>query len=154
MATANFYTQNDFRLMAGEFSLPIYPVDENGEENTAAEPIEYETDFYSIDEAQRKIDEINGGLRFYKLRLQDGNYSGVQIVVDDSEIPDEWYFEHYSKEAFADYGVNSYILRRMIQAEKKRINNKILPLFKEYGFDEYIVAARFSNGETWYNKVT
>lgn len=107
MATANFYTQNDFRLMAGEFSLPLYPVDENG----------------------------------------------VQIVIDDSETPDEWYFEHYSKEAFADYGVNSYILRRMIQAEKKRINDKILPLFKEYGFNEYIVAARFSNGETWYNKV-
>lgn len=153
MATANFYTQNDFRLMAGEFSLPLYPVDENGEENTAADPIDYETDFYSIDEAQSKIDEINGGLRFYKLRLQDGKYSGVQIVIDDSETPDEWYFEHYSKEAFADYGVNSYILRRMIQAEKKRINDKILPLFKEYGFNEYIVAARFSNGETWYNKV-
>lgn len=151
MATANFYTQNDFRLMAGEFSLPLYPVDENGEENTAAEPIEYETDFYSIDEAQRKIDEINGGLQFYKLRLQDGNYCGVQIVVDDGETPDEWYFEHYFD--FNDYGVNRYVLRRMIQAEKKRINDKILPLFKEYGFDEYIVAARFSNGETWYNKV-
>lgn len=151
MATGNFYTQKDFRLMAGEFCYPLYPIDENGEENTAADPIDYEIDEYGINEAQSKIDELNHGLRFYKLRLQDGYYSGVQIVVDDDELPcDEWIDKYFD---FADYGVNRYVLRRMIQAEKKRINDKLLPLFKEYGFDEYIVAARFSTGETWYNKV-
>lgn len=137
MATGNFYTQKDFRLMAGEFCYPLYPVDE--------------IDEYGINEAQSKIDELNHGLHFYKLRLQDGYYSGVQIVVDDDELPcDEWIDKYFD---FADYGVNRYVLRRMIQAEKKRINDKLLPLFKEYGFDEYIVAARFSTGETWYNKV-
>lgn len=152
MATANFLYQDDFRLMAGEFSLPLYPVDENGEENTAADPIDYETDFYSIDEAQSKIDEINAGLRFYKLSLRDGYYNGVQICIDlADDAPDDFWIEHYFD--FNEYGVNRYILRRMIQAEKKRINDKILPLFKEYGFNEYAISARFSNGETWYNKV-
>ena len=32
MATANFLYQDDFRLMAGEFSFPVYAVDEDGEE--------------------------------------------------------------------------------------------------------------------------
>lgn len=151
MATANFYTQKDFRLMAGEFCYPVYPIDENGEENTSSDPVDYETDFYGIDEAQAKIDEINKGLRFYKLRLQDGHYSGVQIVVDDDNAPDDYYLEKWFD--FADYGVNRYVLRRMVQAEKRRINENLLPLFKEYGFDEYAISARFSNGETWYNKV-
>lgn len=48
MATGNFYTQKDFRLMAGEFCYPLYPVDENGEENTAADPIDYEIDEYIV----------------------------------------------------------------------------------------------------------
>lgn len=151
MATANFLYQDDFRLMAGEFSFPVYAVDEDGEEING-DPIDYETDEYSLRLAQEKIDEINASLRFYKLSLRDGYYNGVQICIDlADDAPDDFWIEHYFD--FNEYGVNRYILRRMIQAEKKRINNKILPLFKEYGFDEYAISARFSNGETWYNKV-
>ena len=98
-----------------------------------------------------KIDELNKTLKFYKLQLTDGHYSGTQIEIDYSETPDEWYFQHYFD--FEDYGVNRYILRRMINAERKRINRDILPLFRKYGFEHYAISARFSNGETWYSKV-
>lgn len=53
MATANFLYQDDFILMAGEFSFPVYAVDENGEE-ISGNPIEYETDEYSLQLAQEK----------------------------------------------------------------------------------------------------
>lgn len=45
------------------------------------------------------------------------------------------------------------VLRRMIQAERKRINEVLLPLFKAYGFNKYGISARFSNGETWYSQI-
>lgn len=104
-------------------------------------------------EAQSKIDEVNAGLKFYKLTLEAGYYAGTQIVIDDSDTPDEYYLQHYRRDAFAEYGVNTYVLRRMIQAERKRINEVLLPLFKAYGFNKYGISARFSNGETWYSQI-
>lgn len=151
MATCNFYSQDDFKLMAADFSVPVYPENEDGEEDTSADPIDYYFDNFAADEAQAKIDEINEKLRFYKLELKDGYYCGTQIFVNDNEAPDEWYFEKWFD--FNDYGVNRYVLRRMVNAEKRRINDEFLPLFKDYGFSEYVVSARFSSGETWYKQV-
>ena len=142
MATANFKYQRDFDLWAADFSVPIYPVDENGDDLPASEPIDYDFDELLFYDTVDKIDELNKTLKFYKLQLTDGHYS---------ETPDEWYFQHYFD--FEDYGVNRYILRRMINAERKRINRDILPLFRKYGFEHYAISARFSNGETWYSKV-
>lgn len=152
MATSNFYNQNEFDLWAAEFSIPLYPVDKNGDEISDSDPIDYEFDEYSYNEAEAKIDELNRQLKFYKLSLRNGYYTGTQIFVDDSEAPDEWYLKSPYFD-FNEYGVNRYILRRMLQAERKRINQKILPLFKQIGFDHYAISARFSNGETWYNKI-
>lgn len=151
MATANFKYQRDFDLWAADFSVPIYPVDENGDDLTDSEPIDYDFDELLFYDTVDKIDELNKTLKFYKLQLSDRHYSGTQIEIDDSETPDEWYFQHYFD--FEDYGVNRYILRRMINAERKRINRDILPLFRKYGFEHYAISARFSNGETWYSKV-
>lgn len=154
MAASNFKYQENFDLWAADFSIPLYPInEETGEEDENADPVDYLFDHYEYDRAAEKIDELNKTLKFFKLCLWDGYYAGTQLGVDDSEAPDEWYFQHYSQYAVADYGVNSYILRRMINAERKRINNILLPLFKEYGFDKYGITAHFSNGETWYSRV-
>lgn len=151
MATANFHTQKEFDLYAGDFVIPLYPLDEDGNEIEDAAPVDYWLDEYELARAQAKIDEINKELKFYQLTLTDGYYVGVQIEILDDDTPDEWSIEnHFS---FEWYGVNRYILRRMINAEKKRINQKYLPLFKEYGFNKYVVTARFSSGETWYEQV-
>lgn len=154
MAASNFKYQENFDLWAADFSIPLYPInEETGEEDENADPVDYLFDDYMCGEAEKKIDELNKTLKFFKLCLWDGYYTGIQLGVDDSEAPDEWYFKYYSRDAFADYGVNSYILRRMVNAERKRINNILLPIFREYGFDKYGITARFSNGETWYSKV-
>lgn len=153
MAAANFKYQENFDLWAGDFSIPLYPIDDNGDEDENAAPVDYLFDDYAYNEAQAKIDEVNNGLKFYKLRLSAGYYAGTQIEIDDGEAPDEYYLQHYRRDVFAEYGVNSYVLRRMIQAEQQRINSVLLPLFKEYGFNKYTISARFSNGETWYTQV-
>ena len=154
MAASNFLYQEDFDLWAADFSIPLYPLDETtGEEDENAVPVDYLFDDYGYDRAAAKVDELNKTLKFYKLQLNAGYYAGTQICVDDSEVPDEWYFNRYPRDVFAEYGVNSYILRRMLKAERRRINSEILPLFKEYGFDKYGISAHFSNGETWYTKV-
>ena len=75
-----------------------------------------------------------------------------EVEILDGEAPDEWYLNSPYFD-FNEYGVNRYILRRMLQAERKKINQKLLPLFKEIGFNHYAISARFSNGETWYSKV-
>lgn len=152
MATSNFYNQDGFDLWAADFSLPIYPMDDNGDEIPDADPIDYEFDEYAYNEAESKIDELNKQLKFYKLALRDGHYAGTQIEILDGEAPDEWYLNSPYFD-FNEYGVNRYILRRMLQAERKKINQKLLPLFKEIGFNHYAISARFSNGETWYSKV-
>lgn len=154
MSAPNFKYQEDFDLWAADFSIPLYPIDEEtGEEDENAAPVDYLFDNYEYDRAAEKVDELNKTLKFYKLQLCDGYYAGTQICIDDSEAPDDYYFKYYSRDAVADFGVNSYILRRMLNAERKRINNIILPIFKEYGFDKYGITARFSNGETWYSRV-
>lgn len=154
MATSNFLYQEDFDLWAADFSIPLYPInEETGEEDENAATVDYLFDNYGYNSTAAKVDELNKTLKFYKLQLKDGYYSGTQICVDDSEVPDEWYFKHYPRDVFAEYGVNSYILRRMLKAERRRINTEILPLFKEYGFDKYGISAHFSNGETWYTRV-
>ena len=145
MGAANFYTQEGFDLWAADFSIPLYPTDEDGEEIPDSDPVDYLFDDEAYDEAAEKIADANKNLRFFKLDLRAGYYAGTQIEIDDGEAPDDIYFK--------DYGVNRYILRRMVDAEKRRINEEILPAFKELGFDRYTVYARFSNGETWYSKV-
>ena len=151
MGAANFYTQEGFDLWAADFSIPLYPTDEDGEEIPDSDPVDYLFDDEAYDEAAEKIEDANKNLRFFKLDLRAGYYAGTQIEIDDGEAPDDIYFKEYF--SFEDYGVNRYILRRMVDAEKRRINEEILPAFKELGFDRYTVSARFSNGETWYSKV-
>lgn len=152
MATSNFLYQENFDLWAVDFSIPVYPLDERGEEMTDKDPVDYFTDNYAVEEAEKKINEANKQLKFYRLSLRDGYYAGTQIEVNGDDAPDEWWIDSKYFD-FNEYGVNRYILRRMLKAEQRRINEKILPLFKSIGFEKYGISARFSNGETWYSKI-
>lgn len=139
MGAANFNKQKDFDLYAADFT--DYTDDD------------YYFDEYAYSAASNKIDELNDTLRFFKLRLASGYYEGTQIIVDET---DEYCDEHYLSSPYYDFkyhGVNRYILRRMINAERKRINTKLLPRMKDYGFEQYEISAKFSSGETWYKAV-
>lgn len=70
MAASNFKYQEDFDLWAADFSIPLYPInEETGEEDENADPVDYLFDNYMCNEAEKKIDEVNKTLKFFKLCL-------------------------------------------------------------------------------------
>lgn len=152
MGTSNFATQKHFDLYLSE-NFEFEYTDENDEPTG-----EWGFDDYYFEQCENFIDELNDKLRFFKITLKSGYYNGVQTyLIDKSDYFDPLYYlghtEIYNgEEIFAEFGVNKYILNRMIQSEITKINNKLLPLLKEWGFDRYGVVARFSNGETWFSK--
>lgn len=108
MATSNFYNQDGFDLWAADFSLPIYPIDENGEEIPDSTPIDYDFDDIAYREAEAKADELNAVLKFFKIELTSGHYVGVQTFVNDDNCPDEWWMERYFD--FNEYGFDKYAI--------------------------------------------
>ena len=124
MATANFKKQKYFDLYVYDFSFEI--LDENDNETG-----EYDCDYDYAGSVENELNKINDTLRFFKLELEDGYYSHTQIFVNvknDDVYPiltnEEWVDGQY---CFSEYGVNKYILQRVIFAEMKKINNVILP---------------------------
>lgn len=151
MGTSNFETQKHFDLYATDI-FEIEYIDENDE------PIgKWGFDDYYFNECKKFINKLNDELRFFNITLENGYYSGIQTyIVDKSNFEAVYYLDHselwFAEEIFEEFGVNKYIFNRMIQSEVNKINNKILPLLKEWGFDRYGVIAKFSNGETFYSK--
>ena len=164
MATGNFYTQADFPLFATSiFEIEDYIDDETGES------CEGFFDEWHFDFCQKKIEEFNDSLQFFRLDLQSGYYSGIQTVLNParSEIAlsadytaKEW--REMRKEARdcpgSVYSWNFTLpYAEQVKTEKKE-KQKILSfcrkyLKNEFGFDEYGISARFSSGETWYSKI-
>lgn len=152
MATSNFQTQKYFDLYASEMTYNL--LDEDGNETE-----EYTFDDALYEETKHFIDTLNKQLKFFKIRLQDGYYAGVQTIVNDI---DPYYdlidFLNYPNDydgqcLYSYFGYNKHILTLMLNKEIKLINNTLLPQLKDYTFDKYRIVAQFSNGETMYEKV-
>lgn len=151
MATANFKTQKHFDLYASEMIYNL--LDDDGNETE-----EYEFDDALYEETKDFIDTLNKQLKYFKIRLQDGYYAGVQTIVDDI---DPYYdlidFLNYPNDydgkcLHSHFGYNKYILTRMLKREINLINNTLLPQLKDYNFEHLRVVGRFSNGETIYER--
>ena len=136
MSTANFKTQKYFDL----YATLLDDIDD----------ADYLLDF--ID------DTLNPQLKYFKIRLQDGYYDGVQTIVNDI---DPYYdlidFLNYPNDydgkcLYSHFGYNKHILTRVLKKEINLINNTLLPQLKDYTFEHLRVVARFSNGETFYEK--
>jgi uncharacterized protein YqgQ len=171
MSTPNYITQPFFNLYANEHSFLIYPyaidpetddflIDENGEYvvDYDADPI---FDYSYFEDCKDYTDEkLNSKLAFFRISFEDGYYSGIQTFIEpkypnDLDALDYMQYPQYydSQQLFKDFGYNTYILKRKIQAEINLINNKLLPqLKKEFLFDKLGIYAQFSNGETIYIK--
>ena len=73
---------------------------------------------------------------------------GAIMSADATETEDKDYTNddcHY----YFDCGRS--VAYRKYEAEIRKINRKLAALGKEYGFQEYVCTARFSNGEAWYD---
>ena len=160
MATSNFKTQNNFPL----FASAIFDAYEYEDEETG-ETLCSDFDYVLCDYCENKIEDFNRTLEFYKIELRSGYYSGVQIILDEQEgaelseyyTPEQWKYERAAEKIY--HGEN-YDFRYCYSEQKRREVAEIKKIERfcrgylkdEFGFEEYYISARFSNGETWYTK--
>lgn len=163
MATSNFETQKGFPLFATEQFDGFYYEDEETGETAWADG-----DSWSFRQAQDEIEEFSENLKYYGIELKGGYYSGVQVVLTRKTD-----INGYEKEYAGDYSAKMWNQNRKeekryyggyydfdlpyaarLKAEQREIRQIInycrTTLHDRYGFDEYVVTAKFSNGETWY----
>ena len=170
MSTPNYKTQPFFNLYANDHSFLIYPyaVDPETDDFLIDEEGEYVVDYdsepmFDSDYFNECLDytdnNLNSKLSFFRIDFEDGYYSGVQTYItpkyqDFDPLDYLKYPQYYNpSDLFRDFGYNSYILKRKLNAEINLINNKLLPQLKrEFLFDKLSIYAQFSNGETIYTK--
>lgn len=166
MATANFYTQDNFPLYASTYFDPYEVTDEE-----TGEKYYEDGDIFALRELEQRIDEFNDTLKYYALTLKDGHYSGVQaflkvkehyheeMILTDDYTAEEWHKARIEKNKYPysyyswDFELSYSAQKRAEQREHAKIIKFCKTFLKNYGFDEYGISARFSNGETWYSKV-
>lgn len=168
MSTPNFKTQKEFQLYAtNDFLIYPYATDDNDDyllDTTGEYIIDYDGepyfDYTYFNECKKYTDKLNARLNFFNIDFEDGYYEGIQTYINpqtsDFDALDFLEYPQYynPSELFAEFGVNSYILKRQILAEIKHINNDLLPeLAKMYNFDKIRCVGIFSNGEAIYEKV-
>ena len=169
MSTPNFKTQSLFDLyVTNNFVVYPYELDENDDfvlDDKGNPIINYDVEAYFdysyFDECKNYTDNnLNSKLTFFTISFEDGYYSGVQTFItpknhNDFDALDFLEYPQYydNSQLFAQFGYNTYILKRKILAEINLINNTLLPQLKEhYFFDKIVCVNIFSNGEAIYEK--
>ena len=168
MSTPNFKKQSLFDLYATDDAFLEYPykLDENDDfilDASGNYVIDYDDEPYFdhllFQECKEYVDKLNARLDFFNIDFADGYWEGIQTYINpqtsDFDALDFLEYPQYynTSDLFAEFGVNSYILKRQILAEIKHINNDLLPeLASMYNFDKLHIVAQFSNGETIYAK--
>ena len=130
-ATAN-YKSND-----GDFPLVIFEADESGVlDDDASDSWEIQSQYDdAIEDFERLEDEMAiGDLGAWDVRLEDGYYTGLQVLIKDKDE-----YGDYSEEERAK--------------ETEKVNEFLDRLVKEYGWQKIRRVASFGNGETIYEPI-
>lgn len=163
MSIANFFTMRDFPLFAKDYCQEgkrcpncntILDADAEECEDCGCEELEDYTYFdqFLADEEWSEItslmDELNRDLMFHKVEMRSGYYTGVQFYVEtEHDLGENDYSNddcHYYFDCCRSVAYRKYV------SEVRKINRKLAEWGKEYGFQEYVCTARFSNGEAWF----
>lgn len=168
MSTANFVTMRDFSLYARDFIEELYVCPECGQ-TSMNNPCEYcgaecsddpENMVFEYDESEsffvcrnvkEEMERFNDSLLFHRVVLRSGYYSGYQFFVETLHDVIE---DDYSNDDCRIYfDLCRSVAQRKFRSEINRIRRFLKALASRYCFNEYRVAAQFSNGEVWYDKV-
>ena len=96
------------------------------------------------------LDSFNYELMFHKITLRSGYYTGVQFYVEvEHDLTEDK--DYTNDDCHYYFDCCRSVAYRKYEAEIRKINRKLAVLGKEYGFQEYVCTARFSNGEAWYD---
>lgn len=149
MSTPNFRTQKDFPLFVAEYEPPTYDewlanyydkdIDSDDSVESWRQCEEEQLNFWYEDfpyEVQPMIDRENKGLQWFKIQLQGGYYSGLQLYVIERDCPCD--DEEEDKKSYKE--------------EIKTVNERLRKIASEYGFTELVCVGIFSNGEAIYQE--
>ena len=176
MGTANFYSMKNFDLWAisdSEFYSKRCPecycsmendADACSECNTDLTDVEPDFDEFSADEYRYNlvhyIDQENENLLFHHITIRGGYYDGLQLYVNLTNYADQAGFTEdgpeYVDNESARYYLDMYRSQaiRKYEAEQRRVNRILAKIGRTHGMHKLGVYARFSNGETWYTKIS
>ena len=146
MSTANFKSMDNF---------PLYVFDFDSEDEEDFEISEYWEDWNYVEGRmiEKEIDEYNDMLKFHRISLKSGYYTGVQFYVEDLENMDKYPEEYTNGECQYLFGMCRSKTFRAYHSEQNKIRKWLKKIAKKYGFFELFVVGRFSNGETIYQKI-
>lgn len=139
MSTANFRSLEGF---------PLYAFVED-QESDAFDEFESAYKYGAINTAAQVMNEY---LYFHQICARPGYYEGVQFYVEEkfehSQDWSDWDNEdtHYYFDMCRSKTVRKY------NSEVNRLKREMKKRAKELDMQEFTVAARFSNGETWYSR--
>jgi hypothetical protein len=142
---SNFSSQKNFPIFAwGE---------DEGEEGEEY----YEEDLYEIvKEQEDAVKDLNGELEYYSVELKPGYYDGVQLYIDEDERSsyyDYWWDNYGPKDVQTNCGGAIEPTEKDIKEAKERDSIKIYDFAEKWGFAQYKVSWRASNGETGYKEI-
>ena len=176
MSTSNFYSMKNFPLWAisdSDFYTKRCPecycsfepdADECSECNTDLSDVEPDFDEFAADEYRyellNSIKQENENLLFHKITIRAGYYDGLQLYVHLTNYADQAGFTENGPEYVDNESCRYYLdmfrsqAIRKYQAEQRKVEKALERLGRAYGMDKLGIYARFSNGETWYTKIS
>lgn len=166
MSASNFYTQDDFplyALMPSEFAVNFctncdtyFAHDETACPccgSTNIEEREDEWEYYDLaHDIMHDLEELNNGLTFFEVKALSGYYEGLQLYVEHLHYDDIKEIDNDDAHYFFDC-CRSVCLRKY-RSEYNRLLKILKQFAEEHCMIQLAVSARFSNGETWYSKVS
>lgn len=140
MSTCNFVSQDGFSL---------YAFDSDYFENIDDER-------WYISEVIDRLERVNEYLKDaampydapYSIEVKAGYYTGYQLYVHGAG--DE---SGYIESLMYDAGLDEDDARKVLDENAAECRRQLKGIADNFGFDCYRVSARFSNGETWYERV-
>ena len=99
------------------------------------------------------MERENADLDFHRITLASGYFTGVQFFVEERFYGYDNIEDMDNEECQYHYGeCRSKVLRRY-RAEVRKVQKAMAKIAADYGFSQLVRIARFSNGETFYEKV-
>ena len=176
MGTSNFYSMKNFDLWAvsdSDFCSKRCPECYCGMETDAETCSECETDLtdveptfdeYAADEYRydlvNSIDQENENLIFHKITIRPGYYDGLQLYVNLTNYADQAGFTENGPEYVDNESARYYLdmcrsqAIRKYEAEQRKVKKALERIGRAHGMEKLAIYARFSNGETWYTKIS
>ena len=164
MATSNFHHMADFPLIVTTDSfVKVCPdcgitngkdaerCEDCGCELDGVDPVYDELGMMDTSrEMESKAAEINEYLRFHKVEVESGYYSGLQFYVNSLYDGIE---DFTNEESQDEFGLCRSVMLRKFKSEKNFITRQLRKARADLGLMEFVCTAHFSNGEAVYTRV-